>query len=36
LIENVKQKNKDEKLYIYELNRFNVDPDSIAKSNEFD
>jgi hypothetical protein len=26
----------DEKVFVYELNKNNVDPDSIAKSNDFD
>ena len=36
MIENIYQKNKDENIYKYVLNKYNVDPDSIAKSNEFD
>jgi hypothetical protein len=36
LIENAKHKKIDENIYVYELNKKNVDPDSIAKSKDFD
>ena len=36
LVETGKHKNSDEKVYAYELNKKNVDPDSIAKSKDFD
>jgi hypothetical protein len=36
LIENSKHKKIDDKLLVYELSKNNVDPDSIAKSNDFD
>jgi hypothetical protein len=36
LIENGKHKNLDEKVFVYELGKNNVDPDSIAKSDDFD
>lgn len=36
LIENGKNKKLDNNVLIYELSKNNVDPDSIAKSNDFD